>query len=508
MSVSSVSQKINDALSDGVVTADELRAIAEEARKDGLDHDEKIIVRDFILNHYNSSNFEQARSVADSLFDEFYTPPPAGGGLNCMQVTLNGESCQAFKTTGGYTVVIEGNGAISVYGPGQVPGDGVKPLTRIWGDPHVNEGDGTNWDFTRDGDLVLPDGTTLVMDTSANTGASVLNGLTIVSGGQRVEITGLQNDRPEISAIRDDGEAWLEQHNLANPQRERYHLFGDSAENVEWWLEKDGKMQGRISGSRWENDAYEVNTDGLGGYDNKNMTLEKALELLNENFAMLDLADGRQDGAISLLALAKILNDPNASPELKQAARFFLNRRDDFDRIAGTDLRFSKSEVATAAESASSEAEIRFAREEMKNILQDPSLTVEDQVTFLLFLMMKTMDSQIERQGKHILELQLNGVESEAKKRAQGQATTQNNAPRGWGAAADQNGQANGWGAAANGNGASADTDAKAKLQSIDVEVVNLKRMIDKRSQVFDMLRQIVDKYNQTAKGIIDSIGR
>ena len=33
-------------------------------------------------------------------------------------------------------------------------------------------------------------------------------------------------------------------------------------------------------------------------------------------------------------------------------------------------------------------------------------------------------------------------------------------------------------------------------------------RMIDKRSQMFDMLRQIIDKYNQTAKGIIDSMGR
>ena len=43
---------------------------------------------------------------------------------------------------------------------------------------------------------------------------------------------------------------------------------------------------------------------------------------------------------------------------------------------------------------------------------------------------------------------------------------------------------------------------------SIDVETMKLKRMIDKRSQMFDMLRQIIDKYNQTAKGVIDSIGR
>jgi DNA-binding transcriptional MerR regulator len=43
---------------------------------------------------------------------------------------------------------------------------------------------------------------------------------------------------------------------------------------------------------------------------------------------------------------------------------------------------------------------------------------------------------------------------------------------------------------------------------SLDVETMKLKRMIDKRSQTFDALRQIIDRYNQTAKGIIDSIGR
>ncbi|CAN0599418.1 unnamed protein product [Laminaria digitata] len=37
---------------------------------------------------------------------------------------------------------------------------------------------------------------------------------------------------------------------------------------------------------------------------------------------------------------------------------------------------------------------------------------------------------------------------------------------------------------------------------------MKLKRMIDKRGQMFDMLRQIIDKYNETAKGIIQSIGR
>ena len=41
-----------------------------------------------------------------------------------------------------------------------------------------------------------------------------------------------------------------------------------------------------------------------------------------------------------------------------------------------------------------------------------------------------------------------------------------------------------------------------------DAEVMRLKRMIDKRAQGFDMLRAIIDKYNQAAKDIINSMGR
>jgi hypothetical protein len=43
---------------------------------------------------------------------------------------------------------------------------------------------------------------------------------------------------------------------------------------------------------------------------------------------------------------------------------------------------------------------------------------------------------------------------------------------------------------------------------SIDVETMKLKRMIQKRSQMFDMLRGIMEKYDATAKGVIQSMGR
>jgi hypothetical protein len=106
-------------------------------------------------------------------------------------------------------------------------------------------------------------------------------------------------------------------------------------------------------------------------------------------------------------------------------------------------------------------------------VLNDPSLTVEDKVCLLIMLIMKQMDKEIERQAQYIDQLQ------------------------------KQQNKSGGGGKGGKGGGGGGGSD-----KSIDVETMKLKRLIDKRSQMFDMLRQIIDKYNQTAKGIIDSIGR
>src|SRR5688572_7321258 len=124
---------------------------------------------------------------------------------------------------------------------------------------------------------------------------------------------------------------------------------------------------------------------------------------------------------------------------------------------------------------------------ETANVLSDPSLTVEDKVTLLIMLIMKKMDRDIERQAQYINSIQ------------QQQSSRQ---PGGGGAGAGA------FGFGAGGPFAGPGGDAGNNSPSIDVETMKLKRLIDKRSQMFDMLRQIIDKYNQTAKGIIDSIGR
>jgi hypothetical protein len=118
------------------------------------------------------------------------------------------------------------------------------------------------------------------------------------------------------------------------------------------------------------------------------------------------------------------------------------------------------------------------------SVLADPSLTVEDKVTLLIMLIMNKMDKDIERQAQYI-----NSIQQQQSSREPGGGQGQ-------------------YGFGAGGPFAGAGGEAGGNSPSIDVETMKLKRLIDKRSQMFDMLRQIIDKYNQTAKGIIDSIGR
>ncbi len=90
--------------------------------------------------------------------------------------------------------------------------------------------------------------------------------------------------------------------------------------------------------------------------------------------------------------------------------------------------------------------------------LSDPSLTVEDKVALTLMMVMNQMDKEIEGQTQKIQALQGQG--------------------------------------------------GQAGQSSIDVESMKLNRLVTKRQQMFDTLRSIIDKYNETAKNTIQSMGR
>lgn len=171
---------------------------------------------------------------------------PAGKGLT---LGADGWPEGTVTTAGGYRIVPEGRTNWEIYAPGQKLSE--KAHTRIWGDPHVDEGDGTRWDFTKSSDFVLPDGTRIHCKTSSDTGYSVSVGLEIVNGMDRVSVDGLNGRDPEVSEVKHDGYPWRAQHLADAPDRDSFHLRGDD-ETVHWVREREGELEGVITGAFYD----------------------------------------------------------------------------------------------------------------------------------------------------------------------------------------------------------------------------------------------------------------
>ncbi|MDP2340900.1 MAG: DUF1521 domain-containing protein [Deltaproteobacteria bacterium] len=182
------------------------------------------------------------------------TKPPDGlkvGGIP-------GFPDNAVRTPGGYTIVPTGQDATwKIYGPGQEFGDDAE--TKIWGDPHVNEKDGTRWDFTKDSNFALPDGTVIRADTTSEVGHSMTQALTIVSGTDKVEVSGVNTGRPQVGQPTHDAEQWMND-NAATLQAGATFSLRSDGKNVDWFRSTNGQLEGIITGSR-------ENFDGKKSYD-------------------------------------------------------------------------------------------------------------------------------------------------------------------------------------------------------------------------------------------------
>jgi len=107
------------------------------------------------------------------------TPPPE---LTPQSGTLSKKDDGSinYKTTGGWTVNVK-DGTITMTSP-----DG-KDSTKIWGDPHVAEADGSKWDWSsKTGTFLLPDGTKVTMNADSPTG--VVKSTSIYDKAQEVKI--------------------------------------------------------------------------------------------------------------------------------------------------------------------------------------------------------------------------------------------------------------------------------------------------------------------------------
>lgn len=166
---------------------------------------------------------------------------PAGQGL-----TQNDDG--SVTTAGGYRIDATGNSSEwKIYGP-----DG-EQLTRVWGDPHVDEADGTKWDFTKSSDFVLPDGTRIFAKTNYDpekkNGQSVTTGLEITNGADRATIDGVNTGKP-TTTMNHDAYEWRAAHLATDPNRDTFYLGGSGKDNVQWLRQRDGQIDGVVGDGR------------------------------------------------------------------------------------------------------------------------------------------------------------------------------------------------------------------------------------------------------------------
>ena len=144
-----------------------------------------------------------------SLMDIFYSV--AGRGQAAQPSTPNpSDSSQppgslkvddkgVITTPGGYKIEATSQFEWKVTGP-----DGKS--TRVWGDPHVDEGDGGKWDFKRDSTFVLGDGTKINCSTKPwGNDMTVTGSLEIISGNDRVQISDIDKGKGKVGNVTQDG---------------------------------------------------------------------------------------------------------------------------------------------------------------------------------------------------------------------------------------------------------------------------------------------------------------
>jgi hypothetical protein len=109
---------------------------------------------------------------------------------------------QAVETQGMFTIELS-KYDIRIYNSAD------QQITRIWGDPHVNEnGGGDDWHFGNDSTFVLTDGTKICLDTKETSpGVWLVQGVDIMAGSDRYHFGTGDED-----GLHKDAEAWDKEH--------------------------------------------------------------------------------------------------------------------------------------------------------------------------------------------------------------------------------------------------------------------------------------------------------
>jgi hypothetical protein len=164
------------------------------------------------INGILSDIFEDFANLFDAFGNQFNSGDQQGiwaGGGGCIPPSPDDSTHPSgslktdggvITTPGGYKIEATGQFEWTITGP-----DGKS--TRVWGDPHVAEGDGGKWDFKRNSTFVLGDGTRVNVTTApwGNGGMTVTSGLEIISGNDRVTVSDIDKGKGVVGSVTQDG---------------------------------------------------------------------------------------------------------------------------------------------------------------------------------------------------------------------------------------------------------------------------------------------------------------
>jgi hypothetical protein len=221
------------------------------------------------LDGLNRAAFSDVNDILSDIFSDLAQLFDSGGSQNFNGIAPGGcvsepRSCDrthpegslqtdgnVVTTPGGYKIEATGQYEWTITGP-----DG--KTDRIWGDPHVVEGDGGKWDFKRNSTFVLGDGTRINVSTTphGDNGATVTTGLEIINGNDRVDISGIDKGKGVVGQVTQDGYAHANDFGGND-----VFVMGDETD--------DWSFQGReITGSNNGGDSFQLGDDLAAGDTN------------------------------------------------------------------------------------------------------------------------------------------------------------------------------------------------------------------------------------------------
>lgn len=151
---------------------------------------------------------QQQQGIAAGPGGCFPTEQPSPANSYNREASLKVDKDGKITTPGGYTIEQMGQFEWKITGPD-------KKETRVWGDPHVEESDGGKWDFKKNTEFVLGDGTRIdVTCKPYGNGATVTGQLDIVNGDSHVQVTDIDKGKGKVGPILSDGDAALARFNI------------------------------------------------------------------------------------------------------------------------------------------------------------------------------------------------------------------------------------------------------------------------------------------------------